>query len=291
MKTRPNALCPCGSGAKYKRCCAMTAKASTDSFSNSPSGLAKTEAEIQGMRNACRFNAELMEYIRPRIVAGMNTQAIDDLVHAYTIDHGHIPATLGYRGFPKSCCTSRNDVVCHGIPSEKEFVREGDILNIDLTTIVDGFHGDQSETFCIGEVSNDARKITEVAKETMTRGIKALRPYISLYEICDVMQSYAESQNCSVVREYTGHGIGREFHEEPSVPHFRCDEAHDIILEPGMIFTIEPMINLGKWKTRQLNDGWTAVTADGSLSAQFEHTVLITPTGFEVLTSLHPEDW
>lgn len=292
-KVRPNDPCPCGSGKKYKKCCGTgRTRASLGSsggvgsfFKPKPSGRGvKTPEEIEGMRKACRFNAQLMNYIRPLVVAGMSTAQIDELVHAYTLDHGHIPAPLNYHGFPKSVCTSRNNVICHGIPSEDEFVEEGDIINVDVTTIVEGFHGDQSETIMIGDVSDDAKKVTEVSRRCLELGIAHVKPGIVLNDVCGVMQDYVESQGCSVVRDFTGHGIGRKFHEDPQVTHYRSGPARKWLLEPGQTFTIEPMVNLGDYDCEVLGDGWTAVTADGSLSAQFEHTILVTETGHEILT-------
>lgn len=236
------------------------------------------------MRKACRFNAQLMNYIRPLVKAGMSTEDINVLVHDYTLEYGHIPAPLNYHGFPKSVCTSVNEVVCHGIPSEDQILKEGDIVNVDVTTIVDGYHGDQSETIFIGEVSGDARRVADVSRESMYLGIEAVRPGIPLVEVCGVIEDYVHSKGCSVVRDFTGHGIGRKFHEDPQVPHYRTASAARFMLEPGMTFTIEPMVNLGDYRVKVLDDDWTAVTKDGSLSAQYEHTVLVTETGHEILT-------
>ena len=248
-----------------------------------PKGI-KTPEEIEGMRKAGRFNAQLMNHVRPLVKEGMSTQAIDDLVREYTLDHGHICATMGYHGYPKNLCTSINDVVCHGIPSEDEFLEEGDIVNIDLTTIVDGYHGDQSEMILIGEVSDEAKKVVDVAKKCLEMGIAAVRPGIVLNEVCGVMEDYVEGEGCSVVRDFTGHGIGKKFHEDPQVTHYRSAPAKRWLLHPGQTFTIEPMVNVGHWDTTVLDDGWTAVTSDGSLSAQWEHTLLVTETGAEILT-------
>jgi methionyl aminopeptidase len=246
----------------------------------------KSKKDIEGMRVSCKFNAELMHYIKPLVRVGMSTNDIDKLVHDYTVKAGHIPACKGYRGFPKSLCTSLNNVVCHGIPSDKDILKEGDIINIDLTSIVGGYHGDLSETLYIGKaISDGARKVTETSREALRRGIAAVRPGNTLYDVGDAIQTYVEAQGCSVVREYTGHGIGKVFHEDPQVPHFRVDANRKIVLKPGMIFTIEPMVNLGDWRTKVLSDKWTAVTEDGSLSAQFEHTILVTESGVEVMTA------
>ncbi len=285
-----NDPCWCGSGAKYKKC-----HYSSDQAQGGPPAAAtattggkpvKTPEEMEGMRRAGAFNGELMDFIRPYVKPGINTEEINKLVHQYTLDHGHKPATLGYHGFPKSLCTSINNVVCHGIPSPGDVLKEGDIVNLDLTTIVDGYYGDSSETYFVGEVSAEARKVTEVAARGLLLGIEAVRPGHTLRHIAEAIQPYVESQGCSVVRDYTGHGIGRVFHEKGfSVMHHVTREAGRFVLRPGMTFTIEPMVNLGDWRvTTDKDDGWTVRTRDGSLSAQFEHTVMVTQDGVEVLT-------
>jgi len=214
------------------------------------------------------------------------TEEINRLVHAYTVDHGHTPACLGYRGFPKSLCTSINNVVCHGIPSTREILKEGDIVNIDLTTIVDGYYGDSSETFMIGEVGDKARHLVDVTARAMALGIGAVQPGRKLIAIAEAIEPYVKSKGCSVVRQYTGHGIGRKFHiDNLTIYHHIDRDSERIVMTPGMTFTIEPMINLGGWEvTIDEKDGWTVRTKDGSLSAQFEHTVLVTESGAEVLT-------
>jgi methionyl aminopeptidase len=241
------------------------------------------------MRRSGVFNGQLMDYIRRYVVAGAVTDDINTLIHGYTVDHGHIPACLGYRGnkrvFPKSCCISRNNVVCHGIPSKSELLSDGDIVNIDLTTIVDGFHGDSSETFMIGAVDRNARRLVGVAARALIAGIDAVRPGAHLRAIGEAIEPFVNAQGCSVVRQYTGHGIGAKFHESFSVYHHIEPRGEDVIMMPGMTFTIEPMINLGGFEvTTDRKDGWTVRTQDGSLSAQFEHTVLVTDGGAEVLT-------
>lgn len=244
-----------------------------------------TEEERDGIREAGRFNAELMDFIRPQIQPGITTEAIDRLVDQYTRDHGHLAAAKGYKGYPKSICTSVNEIVCHGIP-DKTVLREGDIVNVDLTSIVDGWHGDSSETFLIGPVSDDAKRVTQVAFDSMFIGIQAIQPYGKITDIGRAIEKYARMHGMEVVREYQGHGVGREFHAEPGVPHYvpRVGASQEII-EPGMCFTVEPMINAGTWRTFVDSiDKWTVRTMDLSLSAQFEHTVLITETGPEVTT-------
>ena len=225
-----------------------------------------------------------MDAIRSYIKPGITTGQIDELVYSYTIEHGHIPACLGYHGFPKSICTSVNEVVCHGIPSDR-LLQEGDIVNVDLTTIVDGWFGDSSETFLIGEVSPEALRLVQATFDALWAGIRAVRPFGSVYEIAAAIYKLARSRGFEVVREYQGHGIGRAFHQEPGVPHFPQPKSARDILKPGMCFTIEPMLNVGTWRTvLDRRDGWTVRTADGKLSAQFEHTILVTEEGPEVLT-------
>jgi methionyl aminopeptidase len=282
-----NDPCWCGSGKKYKKCHLhrdemKSGKSSKAVYANR---MVKSSQEIEGMRKAGAFNGELMDYIRPHVKAGISTEEIDSLVRDYTIKHGHVPASLGYHNFPKSVCISLNDVVCHGIPSPEIRLKKGDIVNIDLTTIVDGFHGDSSETFIIGEVSEEACRLVTVAAESMLKGIEAVGPGRHLRSIANAIQPYVESRGFSVVRQYTGHGTGRKFHENFTVCHHITPDCEDITFLPGMTFTIEPMINSGSYKviTDSL-DRWTVRTKDGSLSAQFEHTLLITETGVDVLT-------
>jgi methionyl aminopeptidase len=279
-KIRPNDPCPCGSGIKYKKCCFKKGDMANP---EKKEGI-KTKVEIAGIKKACEFNAELMEYVKPQVEIGMTTNEIDKIVVDYTAKHGHIAACLNYHGFPKSLCTSLNNIVCHGIPCDEDVLKDGDIINIDLTTIVDGYFGDQSETLLIGNVSEEAKAVTECARVALYKGIDAVKPGVRLYDVSGEIEDYVHSCGFSVVREYTGHGIGIEFHENPQVPHYRTRESKNIILEPGMTFTIEPMVNVGHWKTITLDDGWTAVTKDGSLSAQFEHTLLVTDTGVDILT-------
>jgi methionyl aminopeptidase len=243
----------------------------------------KTPKEIDLMRTAGRLAAATLEAVGPYIVPGTTTQAIDDFVHRDTLRLGCTPAPLNYRGFPKSCCTSINEVICHGIPSERQ-LREGDIINVDVTHIYQGFHGDTSATFYVGRVSDEARHVTEVARKCLDLGIAQVRPGARLGDIGAAIQEYAESRGCSVVTAFVGHGIGRKFHEEPQVSHVG-QRGRGARLKPGMTFTIEPMINLGSPDAKVLSDDWTAVTIDGRLSAQFEHTVLVTLTGVEILTA------
>lgn len=287
-----NDLCWCGSGKKYKKCHYFSDQASSSSVAAAPAkkgktknGLIKTDEQIEGMRKAGAFNGEVMDYIRPFVKDGVSTEEINRLVHEYTVGHGHIPATLGYNGFPKSCCISRNNIVCHGIPSEKEFIKDGDIVNVDLTSIVNGYYGDSSETFMIGNVSDEARHLVEVTARALVLGIGAVKPGAPLKAIAAAIEPFVKSENCSVVRQYTGHGIGMKFHENFTVYHHIDPDCEDLIFEPGMTFTIEPMINLGAYQVvTDRKDGWTVRTKDGSLSAQFEHTVAVTSAGCEILT-------
>ncbi|MFO0870317.1 MAG: type I methionyl aminopeptidase [Pirellulales bacterium] len=240
--------------------------------------------ERDAMRAAGQFNAALLDFLRPQIRAGMTTGEIDRLVHEYTVGHGHVPAPLGYQGFPKSCCTSVNEVICHGIPGSYE-LREGDLVNVDVTTKVDGWHGDQSETFLIGPVSDEARAITQCAFDCLHLAIAALRPWSRISEIGEVIVKEATRRGFSVVEDYIGHGLGREFHQKPNIPHVPTRQSRAERIEPGVCFTIEPMINGGTKETvLDRSDGWTVRTRDGRLSAQFEHTLLMAETGPEILT-------
>jgi methionyl aminopeptidase len=236
-----------------------------------------------GMRVAGRLAAETLDMIAPHVQPGVSTGELDRLCHEFIVGHDAIPAPLNYRGFPKSICTSVNHVICHGIPTADKTLRDGDILNIDVTVIVDGWHGDTSRMFHVGEVKRKASRLVEITYEAMWRGIRAVRPGARLGDIGHAIQSYAESERCSVVRDFCGHGVGRIFHDHPNVLHYGRPGT-GIELVPGMFFTVEPMINLGRPDVFILDDGWTAVTRDKSLSAQWEHSIGVTETGFEVFT-------
>jgi methionyl aminopeptidase len=248
----------------------------------------KTSEEVEGMRVAGRLASEVLDYITPFVKPGITTDELDALCYKYMVEVQHTtPAPLnyappGYHPFPKSICTSVNHVVCHGVPGPKR-LKGGDILNVDITVIKDGYHGDTSRMFYVGEPSIQARRLVDVTYDCMWLGIRTVRPGAYLGDIGYAIQSHAERQGFSVVREFCGHGIGRKFHEEPQVLHYGRPQT-GLKLVAGMTFTIEPMINAGKPGIRQLADGWTIVTKDHSLSAQWEHTVLVTPTGYEVLT-------
>ena len=245
----------------------------------------KTPDEIEKMRVAGQLAARVLKMIEPHVQPGVTTDELDRICHEYIVDELQaIPAPLNYRGFPKSVCISVNHVVCHGIPGDK-VLKRGDLVNIDVTVIKDGYHGDTSRMYYVGEPSVLARRLTEVARECMRIGIEMVKPGVRLGDIGHAIQTHAESQNFSVVREYCGHGIGREFHEEPQVLHYGQPNT-GMPLQAGMTITIEPMINAGRAATRLLKDGWTVVTRDHSLSAQWEHTILVTEDGVEVLTRL-----
>lgn len=240
--------------------------------------------ERDAMRRAGQFNAQLMDHVREHVRAGVTTASINKLVHEYTLDHGHKPATLNYHGFPASCCTSINEVICHGIPDEY-VLKEGDIVNVDLTSIVDGWYGDQSETFLIGEVRDEARAVAQCAFDCLYLGIDAIEPNGRVSDIGDAIVAEARRRGFSVVREYVGHGLGRQFHQDPSIPHYPNRQSRGERIPPGICFTIEPMINVGTRQTvLDKSDQWTVRTRDGKLSAQFEHTILMTEDGPEILT-------
>jgi methionyl aminopeptidase len=244
-----------------------------------------TPDQQDAMRRAGRVNAQLMDFLRPHVKAGITTAKIDDLVVGWTRDHGHQSATLGYQNFPKSCCTSVNEVICHGIPGDRQLV-DGDIVNVDITTVVDGWHGDQSETFLIGEVCEERRAVTQCAFDCLYLAIDALYPGCRVALIGDTVVAEAHRRGFSVVREYVGHGLGRQFHLDPSIPHFPNRQSRIDRLYPGMCFTVEPMINAGTRYTRSdKHDGWTVRTKDGRPSAQFEHSILMTDNGPEILTA------
>ena len=244
-----------------------------------------SKRELEQMRASSRLAARTLEMVSEHIQPGITTNAIDRMVDTFIRDYGAYPSPLNYRGFPKSVCTSINEVVCHGIPEDR-VLKDGDIINVDVTCTLpakNGFFGDTSVTFYVGEPSPDAIYVTEVARQALEVGIAAVRPGARVGDIGYAIQTFVRSKGCSVVREFTGHGIGKEFHTEPSIPHYGIPGTGPLI-KRGMTFTIEPMVNLGSWETLVLDDDWTAVTKDGSLSAQFEHTLLATRSGVEVLT-------
>jgi methionyl aminopeptidase len=238
--------------------------------------------DFEGMRAAGRLAAETLDMVTEHVQPGVTTGTLDRLCHDFIYAHGAVPAPLNYRGFPKSICTSINHVVCHGIPSDRR-LENGDILNIDITVILNGWHGDTSRMFVAGTPSTRARNLMDVTYEAMMRGVRAIRPGATLGDLGYAIQSYVETQRFSVVRDFCGHGIGRRFHEPPNILHFGT-RGEGPVLRPGMFFTVEPMVNAGRPEVKVLDDGWTAVTRDRSLSAQFEHMVGVTATGVEIFT-------
>lgn len=286
-KLNSNDPCYCGSGQKYKKCCASVRpweETEAYRYLTRYGIILKTENQINKIRKSGLLVAETLDMVEKMLRPGLTTDEINTAVHNFTIDHGAIPAPLGYRGYPKSCCTSINEVVCHGIPGDT-VLAEGDILNVDVTSILDGYYADANKTFGIGEISPDAARVIECSRLGLERAIECCRPGAWLSDIGTAIQEVAREMNCTVVRDFVGHGTGIKFHEEPQVVHY-ATRSKTIPLKPGMVFTIEPMINLGTWKVKVLKDGWTAITQDGALSAQFEHTIAITDGAAEILTSL-----
>ena len=258
--------------------------------SNLESGRIKIHGpeDFESMRRAGRLAAETLDFIGPHVVPGVSTGELDRLCHEFIVDHGAIPAPLNYRGFPKSICTSVNHVVCHGIPNDQKILVDGDTMNIDVTVILDGWHGDTSRMFTVGKPSVKVQRIIDVTFEAMWRGIRVVKPGATLGDIGHAIQEYAESERYSVVRDFCGHGLGKVFHDAPNIMHFGRPGEGDVLKE-GMFFTIEPMVNAGRFEVKILSDGWTAVTKDRSLSAQFEHSLAVTADGYEVFT-LSPTD-
>ncbi len=282
-----NAPCWCGSDKKYKKChLAFDEKIKAyelKGYEVPPKEIIKTKADIEGMKKAAVINNGVLDLVGEKICVGMSTEEINTLVHEYTVAHGGIPAPLNYEGYPKSVCVSINNVVCHGIPSEDTIIKEGDIVNVDVTTIVDGYYADASRMFMIGHVSEEAERLVRVAKECMEAGIAAIKPWGFLGDIGAAVYEHAKKNGCSVVVDLGGHGIGKQFHEEPFVPHVG-EKGEGMLLVPGMTLTVEPMINAGDYEVYfDEEDGWTVYTEDGSLSAQWEKTLLITETGVEVI--------
>ena len=283
-----NDPCWCGSGRKYKKCHWATDERLQELFERGEEvphrSLLKTAADVEGIRASAEVNVGVLDLVAERIAPGVTTAVVDRWIHDYTVGHGAVPADLGYEGYPKSVCTSVNDEVCHGIPSEDVVLAEGDIVNVDCSTILDGYFSDSSRMFCVGEVSPERRRLVEVTREAMLAGVDAVRPWGHMGDVAHAVQEVVEGAGYNVVREFGGHGIGLEFHEEPFVG-FVGEPGTGVVLVPGMCFTIEPMVNAGA-KEIDLSDenGWTVRTADGSDSAQWEVQVLVTETGCEVLS-------
>ena len=242
-----------------------------------------SQREIEKMRRAGSLAAKLLQHLEPLVKPGVSTLQLNDEAERWTLQHGAKSAPLGYKGFPKSICTSVNEVICHGIPNAKQILKDGDIINIDVTPIVEGYHGDTSKTFLVGNPSPTAQKLVEVTQECLRLGIAEVKPGAKMGDIGAAIQEYAESFGFSVVRDFVGHGISHIFHTAPDVPHYGI-RGRGKKLRAGMVFTIEPMINEGTHEAEMLNDGWTAVTSDRLLSAQFEHTIVVTEDGVEILT-------
>lgn len=285
LKTGRNDPCPCGSGSKYKKCCLNSGAQSLDvkqMYEKKYGIRLKQPADVEAIRKAGRLVIEALQLAGEMIRPGIKTDEINTLVHQFTVRHEAVPAPLNYRGFPKSVCVSVNEVICHGIPGER-VLQDGDIVNVDVTTILNGYYADANRTFFVGTPTADAKKIVQVAYESLRIGMSMVRPGNTVGDIGWAIQQYAEAAGCSVVREFLGHGVGFAFHEAPQVPHYGR-KGEGIKLVPGMVFTVEPMINLGAKELLILEDGWTAVTRDGSLSAQFEQTLLVTDDGFDSLT-------
>ncbi|MBW6410141.1 methionyl aminopeptidase [Clostridium weizhouense] len=287
MFSNRNAKCWCGSGLKYKRChLEFDEKLESLRLKGEivpDRDIIKSQEDIEGIRKSSEVNNGVLDLVASKIKAGMSTADIDKLVYDYTVEHGAIPAPLNFEGFPKSVCTSINNEVCHGIPDEKIILKEGDIVNVDVSTILNGYYSDASRMFMIGEVSEEAKKLVEVAKECMEAGVKAIKPWGHLGDIGAACQEVAHKNGYTIVRALGGHGVGNQFHEEPFVPHIG-KKGTDMVLVPGMVLTVEPMVNAGGYEVYvDAENEWTIYTEDDSLSAQWEHTVLITETGVEIL--------
>lgn len=285
LTTGKSALCPCGSGLKYSKCCFLSnegamklEKLYQDRFQIR----IRKKEEIEGIRTAGHLAMETLDMVEEALKPGMTTDDINTLVHEFTIKHHAIPAPLNYRGYPKSVCVSVNEVVCHGIPGDR-VIEDGDIVNVDVTPILNGYYADVNKTFFAGTPGKDAIKIVNVTRGCLKSALAVVAPGNTIGDIGWAIQNHVEQRGCSVVREFVGHGVGLEFHEPPQVPHYGS-RGEGVMMIPGMVFTIEPMINLGKKEIRILADHWTAVTRDGSLSAQFEQTIVVTSDGFESLT-------
>ena len=283
-----NDLCWCGSGKKYKKCHARIDERLQECYNAGMEvivrRLLKTPEDIEGIKRSAAINIGVLDMVGERIHAGVSTAEVDKWIYDYTVEHGGIPADLNYEGFPNSVCTSINDVVCHGIPSEEDILKDGDIVNVDCSTILDGYYSDSSRMFCIGEVSPERQKLVDVTCESVQRGLAQVKPWNTLGDMAHAVQSYVEENGFNVVREFGGHGIGKAFHEDPFVSHVG-EPGEGVVLAPGMCFTIEPMVNAGGADI-DMNDpnGWTVRTADGSDSAQREVQLVVTEDGYELLS-------
>lgn len=286
-KLSRNDVCWCGSGIKYKKCHMEQDERLEDlALQGIPvpdRTMIKTEEQIQGIAAACQLSKKILDMVGAEIGPGIRTIDINQWVHDYTVMHGAYPAPLNYRGYPCSTCTSINEVVCHGIPDETPLA-EGDIVNVDVTTVLNGYYGDMSRMFLIGDVAPEARHLVQVAWECMHIGIEQVKPFNRIGDIGYAIEQHARLHNYSTVQDFGGHGVGLEFHEDPFVQHFGARDS-GMVLVPNMVFTIEPMINQGTHRVKTLTDGWTTLTADGKLTAQWEHTVRVSNDGVEILTA------
>lgn len=287
MSTERNSECWCGSGKKYKKChLNFDEKLRHLELAGEevpPREIIKTKEDVEGMKKAAKVNIGVLDLVGSKIQAGMSTEEINTLVYNYTTENGGIPAPLNYNGYPKSVCVSINNIVCHGIPSDETIIKDGDIVNVDVTTIVDGYFADASRMYKIGEVSKEASRLVDVARECMEIGINAIKPWGHIGDIGKAVEAHAVKNGYSVVTALGGHGVGKEFHEEPFVPHV-ADEEDGMLIVPGMTFTVEPMINEGDYEVEiDEEDEWTVYTIDGKLSAQWEHTILVTEDGIEII--------
>ena len=289
MEVKRNSLCWCGSGKKYKQChekfdekyqmMKLKGNHMPDRY------LIKSTKDLVEIRKSAQINTGVLDHVASHIQAGMSTAQIDQMVYDYTVSHGAIPAPLDYEGFPKSCCTSVNDEVCHGIPDESIILKDGDIVNVDVSTIYHGYYSDASRMFMIGNVDEEAKRLVQATKECMEIGIAAIKPWGHVGDIGAAIVAHAHQNGYSVVRDFAGHGVGKEFHEDPIVAHVGI-RGTGMVLCPGMIITVEPMINAGDWHLYiDADNGWTSYTSDGSLSAQWENMVLITEHGIEILSA------
>ncbi len=283
-----NEPCWCGSGKKYKKCHAAVDqkldRLHNEGFEVLPRGLLKTPEDIEGIKRSAAINIGVLDYVGEHIRAGVTTAEVDKWIHDYTVEHGGIPADLDYEGYPKSVCTSINSVVCHGIPCEEDVLRDGDIVNVDCSTILDGYYSDSSRMFCIGEVSDERRRLVEVTRESVYAGLAEVKPWATLGDMAHAVQSCVEEAGFNVVREFGGHGIGLEFHEDPFVG-FVGEPGEGVVLAPGMCFTIEPMVNAGAPDIDMSDpNGWTVRTKDGSDSAQWEIQLVVTEDAYELLS-------
>lgn len=287
MSSNTNNLCWCGSGLLYTKCHAQFDKKldmlKSQGFPVPSRKIIKSKKEIVGIKKSCKVNTAILNLVSKIIQPGISTEDIDELVHALTLSLGATPAPLNFQGYPKSICTSINNEVCHGIPNENTILKNGDIVNVDVSTILNGYYSDASRMFIIGNATEEAKRLVKISKECLYKGISAVKPWGLLSDIGSAIESHAEKNGYSVVRGYGGHGIGLDFHEEPFVASYRT-KGLDMVLVPGMVFTIEPIINTGSPEIiMRPNDDWTVFTRDGSLSSQWEHTVLVTNSGVEIL--------